>query len=91
MKCEICGAEFAPRNSRQKTCGSLPCRKEYHRKYDKEYRRKYRERINEVNKRYMREHRLIREPKPDTIVAIGYAERQMAKTLESVGKVRTEL
>ena len=29
--------------------------------------------------------------KPDTIVGKGYAERQMAKSLEMAGKVRTEL
>ena len=31
------------------------------------------------------------EPKKDTIVAIGYADRQMQKTLKLVGKVNTEL
>ena len=30
-------------------------------------------------------------PKPDTIVAIGYAERQIASTLARAGKVKTEL
>lgn len=33
----------------------------------------------------------VYEPKPDTIVAIGYAERQMAETLKMVSKINTEL
>ena len=31
------------------------------------------------------------KPKTDTIVAIGYADRQRKQTLEMVGKVKTEL
>jgi hypothetical protein len=37
--------------------------------------------------RYLAEH----PPKEDTIVAIGYADRQREQTLRMVGKVRTEL
>jgi hypothetical protein len=30
-------------------------------------------------------------PKPDTIVAIGYADRQKESTLKMVGKINTKL
>ena len=33
----------------------------------------------------------VHKPKPDTIVAIGYADRQRAQTLQMVGKVKVEL
>ena len=32
-----------------------------------------------------------RKAKPDTIIAVGYAERQIANTLKMAGRVSTEL
>jgi hypothetical protein len=44
-------------------------------------------------RQFMRRKRSPEEytPKPDTIVAIGYAERQMEATLKLAGRVKTEL
>ena len=52
-----------------------------------EENRKYRKEIKAVEQALNEPHK----PKPDTIVAIGYAERQRKQTLEMVGKVKTEL
>jgi Holliday junction resolvasome RuvABC DNA-binding subunit len=49
--------------------------------------------VLENNKRLMKERREAkrRKPKVDTIVAVGYAERQIADSLAKAGKVNTEL
>lgn len=88
--CEICGRLYKPGRYDQRTCGSPPCVRERKRRDSVKYRTgEYRERKRE----YMRRTRSPEEhkPKPDTIIAIGYAERQMADSLRKAGKVRTEL
>lgn len=91
--CEICGRLYKPSRKDQRTCASEECTRERRRIYalklngegvykarKLEYMRRRRERTSEVN-----------QPKPDTIVAIGYAERQKAETLRMAGRVNTEL
>ena len=61
-----------------------------------EYRRVNYAKVLEANRRSnkkRKEERWKREhpTKPDTIVAIGYADRQMAASLKMAGKVKTEL
>ena len=61
-----------------------------------EYRRKNYAKVLESNRKAMAKKRAEKylaenPPKEDTIVAIGYADRQREKTLAMVGKVRTEL
>lgn len=41
--CPICGTPYKPYHSRQKTCGSPECKKQYHAEYVKDYNRKFRE------------------------------------------------
>lgn len=94
--CEICGMIYKPGRVDQKTCGSKECMKARQRLNWLEYRKKNYAAVLETNKRSMakkREERKWEEnpPKPDTIVAIGYAERQMAETLRKAGRVKTEL
>ena len=94
--CIICGVEYIPRRSDQRTCGSKECKKARQRLNYLEYRKENYAAVLETNRRCMAKRREEREmekhpPKPDTIVAIGYAERQMAETLKMAGKVRTEL
>lgn len=94
--CIICGKEYIPRRSDQRTCGCKECMKARQRLNWLEYRKKNYAAVLETNKRSMakkREERKREEnpPKPDTIVAIGYAERQMAETLRKAGRVKTEL
>jgi len=57
----------------------------------KRYISKHQEEINERGR--MRRERKKREKarKPDTIIAIGYAERQIANSLKKAGKVKIEL
>lgn len=74
MTCVVCGKEFEPTCGRQLTC-SKACRAK--RKAMKRY-----ERIA------FREKPVSVVPKEDTIVAIGYAERQKQRTLELVGRVQ---
>jgi hypothetical protein len=62
----------------------------------REYRKTHYAALLETNRRSMEKKRKEREmekrpPKHDTIVAIGYAERQREATLKMAGKVNTEL
>ena len=91
--CEICGRLYKPSRKDQRTCASEECTRERRRIYalkkqgegvykarKREYMRRRRERASEAY-----------QPKPDTIVAIGYADRQMEQTLKMVGRVKVEL
>ena len=94
--CIICGKEYIPRRSDQRTCGSEECMKERQKLNWTEYRKSHYANVLANNRRYMAKRREERKqqanpPKPDTIVAIGYADRQMEETLKMAGKVRTEL
>ena len=95
-RCIICGVEYIPRRSDQRTCGCAECMKERQKLNYREYRKTHYAALLETNRRSMEKKRKEREmekhpPKPDTIVAIGYAERQKADSLRKAGKVRTEL
>ena len=89
--CEICGRMYIPRRSDQRTCASAECVKERKRVYalKKSAEGTYRARKRD----YMRRQRTPEpyQPKEDTIVAIGYADRQREQTLQMVGKVKVEL
>lgn len=94
--CEICGKEYIPKRSDQRTCGADECMRARQRLNYLEYRRKNYAAVLETNRRCMakrREERMRSQdpPKPDTIVAIGYAERQRAETLRLAGKINTKL
>lgn len=94
--CIICGVEYIPRRSDQRTCGCAECMKARQRLNYLEYRKKNYAAVLETNRRSMAKRRQKREmeehpPKHDTIVAIGYAERQREATLKMAGKVNTEL
>ncbi len=94
--CIICGKEYIPKRSDQRTCGSDECMRARQRLNYLEYRKKNYAAVLETNRRCMakrREERMRSQepPKPDTIVAIGYADRQRAETLAMAGKVKTEL
>ena len=89
--CEICGRMYTPGRIDQRTCASPECVRERKRAYGIKKKNegvyKARKRAYMQRKREPEEHK----PKPDTIIAIGYAERQMADSLRRAGKVRTEL
>ena len=89
--CEICGRMYVPRRCDQRTCASVECVRERKRLYaiKKLHEGAYRARKRD----YMRQRRTPEPhtPKQDTIVAIGYADRQMAASLKMAGKVNTEL
>lgn len=95
-RCIICGKEYIPKRSDQRTCGSDECMRARQRLNYLEYRRKNYAAVLETNRRCMakrREERMREKdpPKQDTIVAIGYAERQREATLKMAGRVKTEL
>ena len=95
-RCIICGKEYIPRRSDQRTCGSQECKKARQRLNYLEYRKHNYAALLETNRRSMAKKRKEREqekqpPKKDTIVAIGYADRQRAETLKLAGRVNTEL
>lgn len=94
--CIICGVEYIPRRSDQRTCGSEECLKERQKLNYREYRKTHYATLLETNRRSMAKRRREREqekqpPKRDTLVAIGYAERQREATLKMAGRVNTEL
>ena len=77
-ECAVCGKTFMPRRHDQMSCGDPVCVRRYKNRKETRTKRIYIKRDPEP----------VRIPKPDTIVAIGYAERQMAETLKMVGKVK---
>lgn len=94
--CIICGVEYIPKRSDQRTCGSQECKKARQRLNYLEYRKENYAAVLETNRRCMakRREKRIQEkqtPKKDGIVAIGYAERQREATLKLAGRVNTEL
>lgn len=90
--CEICGTMFKPGRIDQRTCGSPECKHERLRRTQNKWREKNYAHVIEANRRAMAKKRKAEEqPKKDTIVAIGYAERQREATLKLAGRVNTEL
>lgn len=91
--CVVCGTVFQPIRENVKTCSNPECKRKMKLErqkvwYKENYTRILEEkRKNKVNDNLDEPHRI----KPDTIVAIGYADRQRKQTLEMVGKVKTEL
>lgn len=91
-QCCICGKTFETNRSAQVTCGSAECKKAQHKEYLRNYMTQYRMNnrsiINQRNKEYMRRVRSDANTKNDTLIGLNYAERQKAKTLEMVGRVK---
>lgn len=81
--CEICGRMYKPGKIDQRTCASKECIHEMRKQNALRWKREHYAAVQENRKK--------REAKKDTIVAIGYAERQMAASLARAGKVKTEL
>lgn len=90
-KCVICDAVYKPRRKNQRTCCDPECKEKLRRMSSKKRKRMLYGEYNDKNRKYMRMARGGHVPKPDTIVAIGYAERQMAASLRAAGKVKVEL
>ncbi len=93
--CEICGKEYIPKRKDQRTCLDAECKRKRQRLNWLEYRANNYGAVLETNRRCMarrREEERRREAaKRDTLVAIGYAERQREQTLKMVGGVKVEL
>lgn len=92
-QCCICGATFIPRRANSRACNNPECRKAAQKERQRAWYKLNYESVRKEKRDYMRRVRAEsklpgpHERKPDTIIAIGYAERQIAKTLEMVGKV----
>lgn len=89
--CSVCGMAFTPRRINQMTCAREECKAARTRQHQVEWHKMHREETLEAKRKYMYNQRHGIEPVQDTIVAIGYAERQIAATLARAGKVKTEL
>ena len=86
--CSVCGNMFLPPHGNRKLCSD--CRERMYRNLGREWPVNYEGPTNvEEYERQMRKRN--RSNHVDTIIAIGYAERQMAASLEKAGKVKTEL
>ena len=88
--CVICGKPFQPKTAGQKTC-SAECSKLRHNEMSRKYHREHLSIEREQKRRWMEEQRHPERKKGDTIVAIGYAERQIEASLRKAGRVNTEL
>lgn len=89
-QCVICGKVFVPTRKNEILCSDPACKKERHRQKIEAYKPMH----NAARKKKREEARLIKEsrkPKPDTIIAIGYADRQKAETLRMAGRVDPHL
>ena len=89
--CIICGEAFIPIRCTQVTCASQECKKERQRLQQIRWHKENHTKALEINRNYMRRIRENAPPKEDTIVAIGYADRQREQTLKMVGKVKVTL
>ena len=89
--CVICGREFIPYRTDQKTCGDPACVKKNQSRAWRKYRETHKEERRQQQRDARERKKAAYQPKLDTIVAIGYADRQRASTLQMAGKVRTEL
>lgn len=88
-QCCVCGRRFDAQG-KDKTC-SKECRKVMKRRWMREYRERKGRAYNRDWMHEYRKERNLPEVKEDTIVGLGYAERQKQKSLELAGKVRTTL
>lgn len=86
--CNICGVVFTPRHGNARLCPS--CREKQGKNMGFEFPITYDNPIDAEQYEYRLRKRNYERFK-DTIVAEGYATRQIAQTLKMVGKVRTEL
>ena len=93
--CRVCGKEFMPVHANSQLC-SEECRKKRRQAKRNEYRVNNYNRIRERNREWMRQKRgLEPEPEPDPpkpgLIAEGYAQRQIEKTLSMVPKIDINL
>ena len=91
-RCVICGEKYETNRKDRLTCGSEFCKHEQHKEYLRIYaqnrRRKHRVIVNEYNRLWMADYRLQQKLKKEPESnAEGYAEKQMAKTLQMVEKI----
>lgn len=86
--CTICGKVFTPPHGNRKLCPD--CRERIYNNLGREWAITYEGPTNvvEYEKQLLRKNL---EKHQDTIVAIGYADRQRAETLRMVGRIKVEL
>ena len=89
-QCVICGKEYVPKRKNQVTCKDPECCAARRKITSRAWHNAHIDRQYEARRKFQEEQKR-RKPKPDTIVAIGYADRQREETLKMAGKVRTEL
>ena len=81
-ECIICGSVFIPIRSNQTICKDPGCKRALHNIRQNEWRKQ------NYNTPDVSEPQKLKE---DTIVAIGYADRQIKNTLSKVPKIDTTL
>lgn len=89
--CVVCGARFTPGRKTQVTCASEECKQKRRKGQRANWYKENFTRVAQAKREEREKARFEAATKPDTIVAIGYAERQIAASLEKAGKIRTEL
>lgn len=97
-ECCVCGKKFEAKRKIDIVCGDPDCRNARYREGIAEWKKKNYEHVKELNRNSARRRRERKKAEREaaekvrqSFVAEGYAERQMQKSLELVGKVRTTL
>ena len=86
--CRVCGEIFTPAHGNRKLCDD--CRIRISNNLGLEWAVTYEGPVN-VEEHERKLEKQNRERYKDKIIAIGYAERQMAEALRKAGKVKVEL
>lgn len=86
--CSVCGAHFIAKHGNKRICPE--CVEVLHGNKGRHLPRQY-EAPADLERYEQRLRKCNIEKHKDTIIAIGYADRQRAETLKMAGKVRTEL
>lgn len=86
--CSVCGKVFTPPHGNRKLCDDCRIRISHNLGLDWAVTYEGPTNVEEYERRLEKQNR---EKHRDTIIAIGYADRQREQTLKMVGKVKVEL
>lgn len=96
--CCVCGREFDAKRKTDIVCSDPDCRNARYREVVAKWKQEHYDKVLESNRRCAKRRREREKAQKEAeamtgkeIIADGYAERQMQKSLELAGKVRTTL
>lgn len=97
-KCCVCGREFDAKRKIDVVCSDPDCRSARYKEVTARWKKEHYDKVLESNRRCAKRRREREKARKEAeamakkeIVADGYAERQIKKSLELAGRVRTTL